>query len=67
MTEWIEQHPTARESIKQLYRGLLRTCITPTLGKSAGTGLSPAAVRRWRHALRERLAARLAPYWPRWS
>jgi integrase len=57
VAEWIEQHPTARASTKELYRGLLRTCITPTLGRSAVTGLSPAAVRRWRHALGERLAA----------
>jgi hypothetical protein len=35
---------------------LLRTCITPTLGRSAVGSLSPAAVRRWHHRLGERLA-----------
>lgn len=54
---WIEEHPTARESTKELYRGLLRTCIAPTLGRSSVSGLTPAAVRRWHHALGERLAA----------
>lgn len=57
VARWIEEHPTARESTKELYRGLLRTCITPTLGRSAVPGLTPAGVRRWRHALGERLAA----------
>jgi Site-specific recombinase XerC len=54
---WIEEHPTARESTKELYRGLLRTCITPTLGRSPVGSLSPAAVRHWHHQLGERLAA----------
>jgi len=54
---WIEEHPTARESTKELYRGLLRTCITPTLGRASVSGLTPAGVRRWHHALGERLAA----------
>lgn len=57
VTRWIEEHPTARESTKELYRGLLRTCITPTLGRSAVGSLSPAAVRCWHHQLGERLAA----------
>jgi hypothetical protein len=56
VAQWIEEHPTARESTKELYRGLLRTCITPTLGRSAVGSLSPAAVRRWHHRLGERLA-----------
>ena len=55
--KWIEEHPTARESTKELYRGLLRTCITPTLGHAAVSRLTPAAVRRWRYELGERLAA----------
>jgi len=55
--QWIEEHPTARESTKELYRGLLRTCITPTLGKTGVSSLSPARVRRWHHQLGERLAA----------
>lgn len=55
--QWIQEHPTARESTKELYRGLLRTCITPTLGKTGVSSLSPAIVRRWHHQLGERLAA----------
>ena len=55
--EWIEQHPTARESTKELYRGLLRTCIAPGLGPVAVSRLTPAAVRGWHHQLGERLAA----------
>lgn len=54
---WIEEHPTARGSTKELYPGLLRTCISPTLGRSSVSGLTPAGVRRWHHALGERLAA----------
>jgi integrase len=53
---WIEEHPTARESTKELYRGLLRTCVTPTLGRTAVSRLTPAAVRRWHYHLGVRLA-----------
>lgn len=54
---WIEEHPTARESTKELYRGLLRTCIIPFLGRAAVGMLSPAAVRRWHHQVGEHLAS----------
>jgi integrase len=54
---WIEEHPTARASSKELYRGLLRTCITPGLGRVAVSRLRPVAVRRWHHQLGDRLAA----------
>ncbi len=54
---WIAEHPTARESTKELYRGLLRTCITPTLGRVAVSSLTAASMRRWHHQLGERLAA----------
>jgi integrase len=57
LAEWIEQHPTARASTKELYRGLLRTCIAPGLGSAAVSRLTAAAVRRWHHQLGERLAA----------
>ena len=57
VARWIEEHPTARESTKELYRGLMRTCIAPTLGRAAVGSLSPAAVRRWHHQLGERLAS----------
>ncbi len=55
--EWIEQHPTARNSTKELYGGLLRTCLVPGLGPVAVSRLTPAAVRGWHHPLGERLAA----------
>jgi len=54
---WVEEHPSARESTKELYRGLLRTCITPSLGSVAVSRVTPAVVRRWHHALGEALAA----------
>jgi len=57
VSAWIEEHPTARESTRELYRGLLRTCIAPTLGRTGVGSLSAAAVRRWHHQLGERLAA----------
>jgi hypothetical protein len=55
--EWIEQHPTARDSTKELYRGLPRTCRAPGLGPVAVSRLPPPAVRGWHHRLGERLAA----------
>lgn len=57
VTSWIEEHPSARASTKELYWGLLRTCITPGLGTVAVSRLTPAAVRNWHHQLGERLAA----------
>lgn len=54
--EWIEQHLTAGESTKELYRGLLRTCIAPTLGRASVSRLTAAAVRGWHHQLGLRLA-----------
>jgi integrase len=57
LARWIEEHPTARESTKELYRGLLRTCIAPTLGRAGVGSLSPSAVRRWHYQLGKRLAA----------
>lgn len=57
VARWIEEHPTARDSTKELNRGLLRTCIAPTLARAAVGSLAPAAVRRWHHQLGERLAA----------
>jgi len=57
VARWIDEHPTARDSTKELYRGLLRTCVSPTLGRAAVASLSPAAVRRWHHQLGERLAS----------
>lgn len=57
VTRWITEHPSARESTKELYRGLLRTCIAPMLGQVAVSRVTPAVVRRWHHALGEQLAA----------
>ncbi|MCZ3387303.1 MAG: site-specific integrase [Actinomycetia bacterium] len=55
--QWIVEHPNARESTKELYRGLLQTCITPTLGRAGVGSLTAASVRLWHHQLGERLAA----------
>jgi len=54
---WITEHPTARNSTKELYAGLLRTCIVPGLGRVPITELTAARVRRWHFELGERLAA----------
>jgi hypothetical protein len=54
---WIEEYSEARESTKELYRGLLRTCITPFLGRTGVGSLTQAAVRRWHHQLGELLSA----------
>ena len=32
IARWIEQHPRAKDSTKELYRGLLRGCIEPGIG-----------------------------------
>ncbi len=57
---WIEEHPQAKDSTKDLYRSLLRTCIAPDVGTLRVTSLRPDAVRRWHHRLGERLAAHAA-------
>jgi integrase len=57
---WIEQHPSAKESTKELYRGLLRGCIHPGLGKVRLTALASDAVRTWHYELGRRLAADIA-------
>jgi integrase len=54
---WIAQHPTAKDSTKELYRGLLRTCIDPGLGTVRLTGLTADGVREWHYQLGLRLAA----------
>lgn len=54
---WITEHPSARASTKELYSSLLRTCISPTLGRVPVTKLTPERVRRWHYELGERLAA----------
>ena len=38
---WIEEHPTSRESTKEPYRGLLRTCITRFLAGRGGDVATP--------------------------
>jgi len=52
---WIEQHPTAKDSTKELYRGLLRRCIDPDVGKIKLVALTPEAVRSWHYRLGRRL------------
>ena len=54
---WIERHPTAKSSTKELYRGLFRSCIEPGLGKDRLTALTADTVRDWYHRLGERLAS----------
>ena len=55
--QWITQHPSARPGTKELYVGLLRTCITEDLGRVPVTDLTAERVRRWHFELGERLAA----------
>jgi len=54
---WIIQPPSARSSTKELYGGLLRTCIAPDLGRWPVAELTPERVRRWHFELGERLAS----------
>jgi len=55
--EWITRHPSARPGTKELYAGLLRTCIVEDLGEVPVTDLTAEDVRRWHFELGERLAA----------
>jgi len=55
--QWITQHPSARPGTKELYVGLLRTCITEDLGRVPVTDLTAERVRRWHFELGERHAA----------
>lgn len=54
---WITEHPSAKSSTKEMYLGLLRTCIGPTLGHIRLVQLTPDRVRRWHYELGERLAS----------
>ena len=54
---WIAQHPSARPGTKELYAGLLRTCIADELGRVSLRALTATRVRRWHFELGERLAA----------
>ena len=55
--QWITQHPSARPGTKELYAGLLRTCIVEDLGDVPLSDLTAEEVRRWHFELGERLAA----------
>ena len=55
--EWITRHPSARPGTKELYAGLLRTCIVEDLGRVPVADLTAEHVRRWHFELGERLAA----------
>jgi len=57
IARWIEQHPSAKDSTKALYRGLLRGCIEPELGKVRLGALTADTVRAWHFRLGRRLAA----------
>jgi len=54
--EWITQHPLARPGTKELYAGLLRTCIVEVLGEVPVTDLTAEDVRGWHFELGERFA-----------
>ena len=54
--EWITRHPSARPGTKELYAGLLRTCIVEDLGRVPVTDLTAERVRQWHFELGERLA-----------
>ena len=56
VARWITEHPSAKSSTKEMYRGLLRTCIEPTLGALPLPELTSERVRRWHYDLGERLA-----------
>ena len=60
VARWIEQHPKAKDSTKELYRGLLRGCIDTDLGKVNLGALTADAVRVWHYRLGRRLAADMA-------
>jgi integrase len=55
--EWITRHPSARPGTKELYAGLLRTCIVDDLGEVQVADLTAEEVRQWHFELGERLAA----------
>ena len=55
--EWITRHPSARPGTKELYAGLLRTCILEDLGEVPVMDLTAERVRAWHFELGERLAA----------
>jgi len=55
--EWITRHPSARPGTKELYAGLLRTCIVEDLGGVQVADLTAERVRQWHFELGERLAA----------
>lgn len=57
---WIEQHPKAKDSTKELYRGLLRGCIDSDIGKVRLGALTADAVRVWHYRLGRRLALDMA-------
>jgi integrase len=57
LQQWITQHPSARPGTKELYVGLLRTCIVDDLGLVALADLTAEMVRGWHFDMGERLAA----------
>jgi integrase len=48
---WLSDRPHLRPRTRDLYRGLLRLHILPTLGDTALGRLTPAQVRQWRAAM----------------
>ena len=56
IARWIDQHPSAKESTRELYRGLLAACIEPSLGRMPLPSVTPDMVRQWHHELGRQLA-----------
>jgi hypothetical protein len=48
---WVRERPNLRPKTLQLYEGLVRRHISPTLGEQAIADVTPARVRSWRAGL----------------
>jgi integrase len=52
--KWLGERPGLRPKTRQLYDGLLRLHVLPTLGRFSLVDLSPARIRSWRSSLLNR-------------
>jgi integrase len=57
IARWIDQHPIAKSSTRDLYRNILRTCVEPDLDRTPLADIRPDVVRDWYYRLGERLAS----------
>lgn len=48
---WLDERPNLRPRTQELYEGLLRLHVLPTLGDTPLSGLRPAAIRTWHAGL----------------